>query len=170
MNWIEILRNNSLRWLTKGTLRTYKVGGFWGVEPSLSSSPVPYSSTKMALNYLGNLLALASILLAAQVFGQTDFDWGSVSLQTLFWRTYLISFVLQISASDNLTWVDCYSPSTQCCRLNVSPKAPLREPPQFSFPGSDELLQPKRWIILTGPHQDSLSIEWNSELPWTRSV
>ena len=27
------------------------------------------------------------VLMVFLVFGQTDFDWGSVSLQTLFWRT-----------------------------------------------------------------------------------
>ena len=47
-------------------------------------SPVPFSSTKMILKNLGNLLALVSVFLATQVFGQTDFDWGSVSFQRLF--------------------------------------------------------------------------------------
>ncbi|KIM37592.1 hypothetical protein M413DRAFT_257941 [Hebeloma cylindrosporum] len=55
----------------------------------------------MSLRNLGNLLALVSIFLVTHVFGQTDFDWGSVA------------------ASDNLTWVECYSSTIQCSRLSA---------------------------------------------------
>ncbi|KIM37584.1 hypothetical protein M413DRAFT_448385 [Hebeloma cylindrosporum] len=51
--------------------------------------------------FLANSLTLVLLCLTPQVLGQTGFDWGS------------------IPGSDNLTWVDCYSPPTQCSRLNA---------------------------------------------------